>query len=298
MSENTVAMILAAGEKQISGVQMIKSEITKLRKAGISSVAVVTGHDGEAVEKELVRRKVISIRNYDYETSQMLDSVKLGIQAFKENYDKIMILPMDIPFVCEETLRRLIKNKALVTVPVHKGQNGHPIVIDKEVVSFITNYRGQGGLRGAIEKVGFETVEVEDPGVLLEADSGEAYEKALKDQEGQLMSVPMRAHVRVSLERRNTFLDLEVVEFLIAVDWLGSMNQACKEVKISYSKAWNMINEVESQLGYTVIGRKAGGTRGGSSHLTYEGRLLVEKYLQLRDEVEAVAEKAYRRIFS
>ena len=41
---------------------------------------------------------------------------------------------------------------------------------------------------------------------------------------------------------------------------------------LSPGKAWDMINELEDKIGYTVVKRRRGGRNGGKTFLTEDGR--------------------------
>lgn len=52
--------------------------------------------------------------------------------------------------------------------------------------------------------------------------------------------------------------------FLIeAIDRYGSINQAAKEINISYRKAWGYIKAMEERLGMKLVERQTGGKNGG-----------------------------------
>jgi molybdate transport system regulatory protein len=59
----------------------------------------------------------------------------------------------------------------------------------------------------------------------------------------------------------------------------GSLNKACKKVKISYKHAWLLLKEIEESVGEPVIIKK----RGGKS----QGTFLTEKGINLLDEYNA-----------
>lgn len=296
-AKRIVAIILAAGENEICNIPLIKKEITQLRNGGVTDVVVVTGHDGDNVERELVHRKVTCVRNHFFHKSQMLDSIKLGIGALGEEPDKVLVLPVDIPSVSEETVEALIRQESMILVPTHEGKNGHPILLNQEILPLLEEYTGQRGLRGFIEEIGFQTLEVEDRGILMEANTEGQWEDVVTYETELLMAQPLRADVAISLARKKEFLNLETVEFLIAIDWMGSMNKACKETKIPYSRGWNMINDAEDQMGHALIRRRTGGKKGGSSRLTAEGKDLIQKYLTLKEEIEGATEEAFKKIF-
>lgn len=80
-------------------------------------------------------------------------------------------------------------------------------------------------------------------------------------------------------------------ELLVKVDQLGSLNKAASSMNMSYSKAWNLVSNLEKALGFKVLDKKIGGIDGGSSSLTEEGRKLIEKYDRLEKEIEEAISK-------
>ena len=67
-------------------------------------------------------------------------------------------------------------------------------------------------------------------------------------------------------------------ELLRRVDETGSLNQAAKDMAMSYSKAWRIVREVEQRLGVVLFERRTGGPDGGGSHLTHDARLLLWRF--------------------
>lgn len=55
----------------------------------------------------------------------------------------------------------------------------------------------------------------------------------------------------------------------------GSLNKATKEMNMSYSKAWKLLNRTEEMLGFELIKRHAGAK---GSDITEEGKRLIEYY--------------------
>ncbi len=87
-------------------------------------------------------------------------------------------------------------------------------------------------------------------------------------------------------------------KFLLqAIDKYGSINQAAKEINISYRKAWSYINSMEQRLGIKLVERQTGGKSGGGAILTNEGRYFLEKYEKLEDGVNELIDKKFKWIF-
>jgi molybdate transport system regulatory protein len=81
------------------------------------------------------------------------------------------------------------------------------------------------------------------------------------------------------------------------IEEAGSLHQAAKDLKISYRKAWLIIQIVEKKLGFEFLERQVGGVAGGGSQITPSGKKFIKNYEKFRKEVENVLEKTYRKYF-
>lgn len=84
---------------------------------------------------------------------------------------------------------------------------------------------------------------------------------------------------------------------LEAIDRYGSINQAAKEVNISYRKAWGYIRAMEERLGFRLIERQTGGKNGGGATLTEEARQFLTKYEELELGIREMVDERFRKIF-
>ncbi len=83
----------------------------------------------------------------------------------------------------------------------------------------------------------------------------------------------------VLFEGECRFFGPGVRDLLRYIDSEKSVKHASTRMKISYSKAWKMINNVEKALGEPAVVRTHGGADGGgSAQLTEAGRRLLERY--------------------
>lgn len=73
----------------------------------------------------------------------------------------------------------------------------------------------------------------------------------------------------------------------------GSLNKACKKMKISYKHAWLLLKEIEESLGESVIIKKRGGKMQGT-FLTEKAINLLEEYNTYQD---IVAQTVYDKTF-
>jgi molybdate transport repressor ModE-like protein len=100
----------------------------------------------------------------------------------------------------------------------------------------------------------------------------------------------MKACYKVWLESEDGkfILGEGTADLLHAVEKKGSISEAARQLDISYAHAWRKIRTIERNSGRKVLERMKGGKRGGSSELTDEGKILLQKY----DTIKHALEKA------
>ena len=285
----TGAIILAAGRSahmeelkpmlRMGQTTMIQREIDTIRQAGISPIVVVTGYQADVLERHISHRGAVCIRNKRYETSQMYGSICMGLRHIQKKADRVLLFPADVPMITADTIEKMAQAPGSMAVPVCQGKKGHPVMLSKEVFGHILTYRGGKGLRGAMDAwgEGVREIAVEDPGVLLDTNTKMDYESLLAYEEECFSAL--------------------TADFLEAVAESGSMLGACQIRDISYSKGWKMLKIAEAQLGIQFLERQTGGSKGGFSVLTPEGKEFLEKFRRMEAAVQAAAEAAFEKIF-
>lgn len=103
--------------------------------------------------------------------------------------------------------------------------------------------------------------------------------------------------LQITSDEGTGFFGKGAAELLHNVDQTGSLNMACKKMKLSYSKAWQMINQTESELGYQFIERTSGGKHGGGSVLTAEGRAFLDHFDAYHRKLQELSEELFRQSF-
>lgn len=307
--KRTGAVILAAGRSdhikelkpmmKVGQTTMIQRVMDTLRQTGITPIVVVTGYQAEELERHISHRGAICVRNKKYETSQMFDSICLGLKRIGKKTDRVLLFPADIPLVSPETILEIKKSEAKLAVPVFEGKTGHPVLLDKELIPAILAYKGGRGLRGAMDACGEEIhqIHLNDPGVLMNTNTEADYADLLKYEENSRSRIPLSFCLQARLCRPGECFDENTAAFLIAVEERGSMLSACQARGISYSKAWKMIKLAEEQLGITFLERQTGGSGGGSSSLTPEGKNFIDRYHRLTERLQCAAEGIFAEVF-
>ncbi len=72
------------------------------------------------------------------------------------------------------------------------------------------------------------------------------------------------------------------VELLEYIEQTGSINQAAKKMKMSYKKAWEIVNNLNTITSMPLVLTATGGEKGGGSTLSAEARELISYHRLLR----------------
>jgi len=76
-------------------------------------------------------------------------------------------------------------------------------------------------------------------------------------------------------------LDSRMIELLRAIKQSGSINQAIKQVGLSYKGAWQMIERANNLAPKVLITTATGGSKGGGTQLTAAGLSLLKLFTRL-----------------
>jgi molybdenum cofactor cytidylyltransferase len=186
-------LILAAGESsrmnfpkallKIGEETFLECILRKGKEAGLTSIAVITGSDHEKISHLLPL--VLCIHNENYMQGQ-ISSLQKGIGNLPEEITKVMVWPVDQPLIKKETVSILIEHsnqeKKAVTIPVYQDRKGHPVIYNKaamEAAVRLQSHQTGKDLQSLFAK-DISLVKVEDPGVVIDIDTPEDYEKYIK----------------------------------------------------------------------------------------------------------------------
>jgi len=77
----------------------------------------------------------------------------------------------------------------------------------------------------------------------------------------------------------------------------GSLSQAAKDLKMSYSQAHTMMKKLSRNLGFELISSHTGGIGGGETRLTPEADKLMKQYEEFYEECSVFIEKSFSAHF-
>ena len=75
---------------------------------------------------------------------------------------------------------------------------------------------------------------------------------------------------------------------------LKSINQAAKNMNLSYVKALNMLNKLEENLEHKILVRRRGGNERGGAELTPFAEAYIENYRSLEQKINRFSEKTFQ----
>lgn len=92
----------------------------------------------------------------------------------------------------------------------------------------------------------------------------------------------------------NTALGPGKIELLQMIEQHGSISAAAKQMKMSYRRAWELVDVMNRCFDQAVVISTTGGTHGGGAQVTDFGKALMEAYQQiLQKSAQAAADELH-----
>ncbi len=81
------------------------------------------------------------------------------------------------------------------------------------------------------------------------------------------------------------------IRLLEAIEQEGSISAAGRALKMSYRRAWLLIDELNSSFREPLVTTQLGGTGGGKASVTTLGRTVIRAYRAMEKEAERVVRR-------
>jgi molybdenum cofactor cytidylyltransferase len=188
------ALVLAAGKSErmgrpkallptSDGTPFLAAILNTMTASRVDEVRVVVGHAAEQVIDlgGLVRGVIVHHREFE---RGMLSSVQAGVRALPHGTTAFLLWPVDLPLVRAETVDLMIgaweREQPPLVVPVYHGKRGHPVLFGIKLGAELLRAPESEGARAVVHAHDKSLVEVEvdDPGILTDIDTPQAYRKA------------------------------------------------------------------------------------------------------------------------
>lgn len=107
----------------------------------------------------------------------------------------------------------------------------------------------------------------------------------------------MEIKSRIWIEKDGVpFLGFGRIKLLKMIDDKMSINSAAKELKMSYKKAWNLINDMNLMTDEPVVQTNIGGKDGGGTKLTKYGKQLITNFETINSNCMDYLEKEFQKL--
>lgn len=83
----------------------------------------------------------------------------------------------------------------------------------------------------------------------------------------------------------NAMLGPGKADLLELIDDLGSIAAAGRAMKMSYKRAWKLVDEMNAAFRDPLVDSTRGGQKGGGARLTETGRFVVQNYRKLEERI-------------
>ncbi|MEI6575810.1 MAG: LysR family transcriptional regulator [Bacteroidota bacterium] len=105
-----------------------------------------------------------------------------------------------------------------------------------------------------------------------------------KNTDPKYSNVRIQIHVRMESSDGSGVLDDGCWQLLKGIEKFQSLTQASNELGISYRKAWGDLRKAEQLLGFPLVEKHRGGSKGGVTVLTQAGIHFVKSYTEFHQE--------------
>ena len=293
------ALIVTTGLDRVSGVTALLPEvgaisagqrmISTFQCADVSMVGLVVGPEDKKSERQLAQNDVIFLRCP--EDTGFFQGLQKGLSFMRGKFDRVFVVPGDVPLFLPSTLRAMLKSTASLAVPETKSVNGYPLLLDNRAMDFLVSQPDYNTAKDEISrgKLLIESIHVDDIGILLHGEDM-SVKTALIEKHSEQLSRPM---MDIAIHGSTLLYDPRLSTLLHLVEYTRSVQDACSMMQISYSTAWNMLNRVEDELGFLLVMRNRGGAGGTGTVLTEKGKRLMDAYDQFAARIKKEADLLY-----
>jgi len=114
----------------------------------------------------------------------------------------------------------------------------------------------------------------------------------------KLDHIRLRYKLWMADEQENGILGDGKWQMLKLIDEKGSLKAACDELGYTYRRTWGNLQKIEKFFGFPLLETYRGGSDGGKTILTDEGRKLVRAFDTFHQTVDSTIQKGFEKFIS
>lgn len=138
-----------------------------------SKILVVSGHRPGQIERILDGYSKVQIIHNENYLDGMYSSVKTGLKHITGN--RFFLIPGDYPALRPWVYEAMLKTRAGIVIPAYQGRRGHPVLMESSLIPEILEGKKFNNLREFIRSKEPKTLQVDEPGILLDIDTMDDY---------------------------------------------------------------------------------------------------------------------------
>jgi len=108
----------------------------------------------------------------------------------------------------------------------------------------------------------------------------------------------LKQQLQLVTRDENSVINEEGFKLLTEIRHEQSIVAAARNMGISYRKAWGLLRQIESVLGFQLVGKHRGGKDGGKTELSVEGIELNDAYLDLKSRLDGAVHDHVKSFFN
>ena len=183
---------------------LLEHALDAVRSACVDEAILVLGFAAEETRRMIAADGVTVVVNENYREG-MGTSLRLGISSINPDARGAFIVLADQPLVSPSTLDRMIafhrEHSPQIVIPIYRGFRGNPVLLDRIVFPELAGIKGDVGCRAIFgsHTQGIHKLPVEDPGILLDADTLDDFHKLEAVREsGELVELSSARYIEES----------------------------------------------------------------------------------------------------
>ncbi|EFI42070.1 MULTISPECIES: winged helix-turn-helix domain-containing protein [Peptoniphilus] len=251
--------------KSLKNISNIRKILYAIKSAGVDDVYILVGENYADISSELEKSDAILIYDENYKKHSEFESEIYAMKNINKEYDRVLYTSVRSNLFSIDSIKKLL-SYGTFAIGYYKNMQGNVALLPlKEFpkIDVKNNFLIESFQR---IRVDWNFVDLDDRDIL-------------KNQNDIVFEeTPLRCQIKLTIARDEKFFGPGTSRLLKLIEDTGSVKAAVSAMNISYSKAWNMINTMEKELGFTVVDRKSGGSGGGESKITAQGKAFLKKY--------------------